>query len=120
MGGTIRGRSNIIPGTLVLGIFAYVGDRSYQYFQARSQHQRPRPASESHPGESRWDSLMASKWSPMKSISDEEYRDRLSEQLLRVDAEIAVLDEDIAALRAAEKNSSPPVVDSSKGSNRDI
>ena len=35
------------------------------------------------------------KWSPMKVLSDEEYERMLQEKLLRVEAEIAVLDEKI-------------------------
>ncbi|OAL40495.1 hypothetical protein AYO20_00231 [Fonsecaea nubica] len=41
-------------------------------------------------------------FSPMKSLSDKEYEDLLSEKLLRVEAEIAVLDDKIATLRAAK------------------
>ena len=114
IGGIIRGRSNIIPGTLVLGLFAYAGDRLYQPFYIRSQQRRAKPALESGNAKSTWDSLVTSKWSPMKSISDEEYLDRLQEQLLRVDAEIAILDEDIEALRAEEKNAPAAIVDAAK------
>ena len=39
---------------------------------------------------------------PMKSLSDKEYEDLLREKLLRVDAEIAVLDDQIAGLRATK------------------
>ncbi|OQV06930.1 hypothetical protein CLAIMM_11435 [Cladophialophora immunda] len=41
-------------------------------------------------------------FSPMKSLSDKEYEDLLLDKLLRVDAEIAVLDDKIASLRAAK------------------
>ena len=39
--------------------------------------------------------------SPMKSLSDQEYEDLLHEKLLRVNAEIGILDDQIAALRLA-------------------
>lgn len=48
-------------------------------------------------------SWMNSKWSPMKVLSDAEYEALLQERLLRVNAEIAVVDENIEALRAQER-----------------
>jgi hypothetical protein len=39
----------------------------------------------------------------MKVLSDEEYEDMLREKLLKVDAEIALVDENIAALRVQEQ-----------------
>jgi hypothetical protein len=39
--------------------------------------------------------------SPMKSLSDQEYEDLLLDKLLKVDVEIAVLDDQIADLQAA-------------------
>lgn len=41
----------------------------------------------------------------MTRISDREYAHRLEERLLRVDAEIAVIDETIAGLKATGKDS---------------
>jgi hypothetical protein len=38
--------------------------------------------------------------SPMKSLSDDEYENLLQDKLLKVEAEIALLDEQIAGLRA--------------------
>jgi hypothetical protein len=43
--------------------------------------------------------LASSKWSPVKALSDEQYEELLQEKLLRVEAEIAVLDEHINALK---------------------
>ncbi len=41
--------------------------------------------------------------SPMKSLSDKEYEDLLHDKLLKVNVEIALLDDQIADLRAAKK-----------------
>ena len=41
-----------------------------------------------------------SKYSPMKVMSDEEYEKVLREKLVRVDAEIALVDEDIKKMRS--------------------
>jgi hypothetical protein len=48
-------------------------------------------------------SWLNSKWSPMKVLSDQEYENMLQEKLLKVNAEIALVDENIEALRAQEK-----------------
>lgn len=45
-----------------------------------------------------------SKWVPLRHLSDEEYREILSEKLLGIEAEIAVLDENIADLEATRQN----------------
>ena len=44
-----------------------------------------------------------SRFAPMKSLSDKEYEDLILNKLLKVEAEISVLDDQIADLRAASK-----------------
>lgn len=56
-----------------------------------------------------------SKISPLRSLSDKEYEDMLLEKILRIDAEIALIDESIAALRAAPKQATPSVNSDSQG-----
>lgn len=46
-------------------------------------------------------SWLDSKWSPMKRLSDKDYEEKLEEKILRLDAEIAIIDENIAALKAS-------------------
>ena len=48
-------------------------------------------------------SLLNSKWSPMKVLPDKEYERMLREKLLRVNAEIALVEESIASVRAQEQ-----------------
>lgn len=55
------------------------------------------------PKKSMKDSWLNSKWSPMKVLSDSEYEDMLREKLLRVNAEIALIDENIERLRVQER-----------------
>ena len=45
-----------------------------------------------------------SKWSPMKVLSDEDYESMLQEKLLRVEADIAVLDDHLVVLRQQAAN----------------
>lgn len=49
------------------------------------------------------DSWFRSKWSPLKKLTDAEYIDLMEEKILRVDADIALVDDRIADLRIAEK-----------------
>lgn len=51
-------------------------------------------------------SLASKKWIPMKTLSDEEYESMLREKLLRVEAEMAVMDEEIGRLREEERRGS--------------
>ena len=48
--------------------------------------------------------FLASKWSPVTPISHQEYLKMLEEKLLGVEAEMAVLDDNIKALRAGSQN----------------
>lgn len=51
-------------------------------------------------------SILASKWSPLKKLTDQEYEKLLEEKILKLDAEIAIIDDNIAALKASEQPSS--------------
>ena len=57
-------------------------------------------------------SWLDSKWSPMQRLSDKDYMHMVEEKILRLDAEIAIIDENIASL----KNSSKSAVTSTKSS----
>ena len=46
-------------------------------------------------------SLLESKWSPLKPFSDEDYKAMLEEKLLGIEADISLVDDKIAALKAA-------------------
>uniref|UniRef100_A0A0D2Y2H4 Uncharacterized protein n=1 Tax=Fusarium oxysporum (strain Fo5176) TaxID=660025 RepID=A0A0D2Y2H4_FUSOF len=39
------------------------------------------------------------RWSPLKKLTDQEYRDMMSEKMLRIDADIALIDDRIAELK---------------------
>ena len=46
------------------------------------------------------------KWIPLKALTDTEYENMLREKLLRVDAEVAILDEDIEKVKREQDNES--------------
>lgn len=53
-------------------------------------------------------SWLDSKWSPMTVLSDQEYEKILQEKLLSVNAQIALVDESIEALKAQEREETSP------------
>ncbi|XDG00532.1 hypothetical protein ABKA04_000147 [Annulohypoxylon sp. FPYF3050] len=95
VGGMIRGPRNIIPGVLVFGTLGGAGEYLFQRFKNSSKEKDPKPKS----------SWLDSKWSPMKKLSDREYEEMLQERLLRLDAEISIIDDNIAALRESSNKS---------------
>lgn len=42
--------------------------------------------------------MAKSRWNPMRRLTDQEYEDMLKEKLIRVEAEIAIVDEEVAKL----------------------
>jgi len=96
-GGLLRGRRNVIPGAIMFTIFGATGQALYNVADARKSR-----LVES--GEKPKNSWLDSKWSPVKVLTDTEYENMLQEKLLRVNAEIALIDENIEALRAQERD----------------
>lgn len=47
--------------------------------------------------------FLSSKWSPFRPISEQEYVDILEEKILKIDAEISIIDDNIAALKATQQ-----------------
>lgn len=90
-GGALRGRHNIVPGAIVLGLLGLGGQASYTAFERMAES----------PAESRplLDRLSSSKWWPLKSISDADYEKELTEKVISLEAEVAAIDEKIAALK---------------------
>ncbi|KAI5864574.1 hypothetical protein GGS23DRAFT_595295 [Durotheca rogersii] len=96
VGGMFRGPRNIIPGMLVFGIAGTGGSYIAQRFQSRLTNDRPEPTS----------SWLDSKWNPLRRLSDEEYKEMLEAKILAIDADISIIDDNIAALRASQSSSS--------------
>ncbi|KUJ22205.1 uncharacterized protein LY89DRAFT_681491 [Mollisia scopiformis] len=95
-GGLLRGRKNVIPGATMVALFGATGQYLYNVADARKTTLAGKP-------ESAKNSWLDSKWSPMKVLSDQDYENMLREKLLRVNAEIALVDDNIEALRAQEQ-----------------
>ncbi|CBF78572.1 uncharacterized protein ANIA_07347 [Aspergillus nidulans FGSC A4] len=86
----------LIPGLVVFSLFGYVGQVSYNAIDKWQLAQANTP---SKPFLTR---IAESKWVPLKSLTDDEYRGILSEKLLTIEAEIALIDEKIEELQKAK------------------
>lgn len=87
-------RKNVLPGTLLFATFGALGQAAYNYADARKTNEDADEAGK----KKGW---MNSRWSPVKTLSDEEYRGILEERLLRLDAEIALVEESIEGVKKA-------------------
>ena len=90
----------MIPAALVLTLLGYAGQKSYNYLDARHTHQSQIATGGNQLERSIWRRVANSKYSPMKVLSDEEYEKVLREKLVRVEAEIALIDEDIDKIQS--------------------
>lgn len=82
----------------MFAIFGAVGQAIYNEADARQSRLRN---SEPKKDFKTW--LGTSRWSPMKALSDKEYAVMLEEKLLKVNVEIALVDESLEMLKAQEK-----------------
>ncbi|KAI6368293.1 hypothetical protein MCOR25_004700 [Pyricularia grisea] len=57
---------------------------------------------------SKRDWWLSSKWSPLTPLTDQEYENMLQEKILKLDAEIAMVDDNIAVLREKQKSTENP------------
>ncbi|KAF7510429.1 hypothetical protein GJ744_006708 [Endocarpon pusillum] len=89
--GAMRSRSNVLPGALMYGILGMLGQGVYNAFQGGGDEVEVRvPYSQR---------LLDSRWVPLKRLSDEDYVEMLNEKTIKIDAEIAIIDDKIAALQ---------------------
>ena len=79
----------------------YAGQKGYNSLDARHTHQSQIATGENQLARKPfWQRVADSKYSPMKVLSDEEYEKVLREKLVRVEAEIALIDDDIGKMQA--------------------
>ncbi|KAI1457171.1 hypothetical protein F4805DRAFT_202938 [Annulohypoxylon moriforme] len=98
VGGMIRGPRNIIPGILVFSTLGSAGEYLSQRFKKNPKDNESKPKT----------SWLDSKWSPMKRLSDKEYEEMLEEKILRINAEISLIDDSIASLRESSGQPTKP------------
>lgn len=88
------GPRNILPGIL---FFSALGG-STTYMSQKFQSREPKEKT----------SLLSSKWSPLKPLTEKEYEHILEERILRLNAEIAVIDDHIASLKTQKEPETKP------------
>ncbi|OBT46673.1 hypothetical protein VE00_02568 [Pseudogymnoascus sp. WSF 3629] len=103
IGGLLRSRKNVLPGSLIFATFGALGQAAYNYADAREG----RKDGDAKEGKGGW---LNSKWSPVKALSDDEYGRILEERLLKLDAEIALVDESIEAVKKMAADAKTAVV----------
>jgi hypothetical protein len=91
------GPRNIIPAAIMFAAIGAGGQALYN----RADEQVAESAEST--ATNRMQTFLNSKWSPMRPLSSSEYETMLRERLLRVNADIALIDENIEALKAREK-----------------
>jgi hypothetical protein len=99
-----RGPKNAIPGTIMFALFGYGGQRAYDFLDRRNSEtvrKEVERRAEGKPEEKEMlmHRIAKSKWSPMSIMTDEEYEKVLGERLLRVETDIALIDDRIKELR---------------------
>ncbi|KAK7742022.1 hypothetical protein SLS53_004608 [Cytospora paraplurivora] len=87
----LRGPRSILPGVFV---FSLLG--------AGGQYAANRWSSSESPSVEKT-SWVNSRWSPMTKLPDEQYETLLEDRILKLDADIAVINENIAALKAQKE-----------------
>ncbi|KAJ4290593.1 hypothetical protein N0V90_010811 [Kalmusia sp. IMI 367209] len=106
LGFIFRGPRNVIPGTIVFSLFGFGGQHAYDWLDGRNSdavREKRKMQEKGEEEETFMQRLAKSRWSPMKALSDEEYQRLMDEKLLRVETEIAIVDEKIEELRKKQR-----------------
>ncbi|KAI5811001.1 hypothetical protein DFH27DRAFT_619493 [Peziza echinospora] len=105
VGFILRGRRNVIPGAIMWGLLGAGGQWAYSIAdENHSAEVFEKPASQQSQKRGFWDVVFRSEWSPVKRLTEDEYIHMLERRLLVVEADIALVDEEIAALKTAPRS----------------
>jgi hypothetical protein len=100
LGLLFRGPRNVVPGTLMFALFGWAGQHGYDYLDGRNSAEvQERRAGKVVERENFMQKVAKSRWSPMSVLTDAQYEEMMRERLLKIDAEIAILDERIEEFR---------------------
>ncbi|KAK4085510.1 uncharacterized protein Triagg1_500 [Trichoderma aggressivum f. europaeum] len=90
--GLIRGPGKILPAMAMWGVLGAGG----QIVANGLSNRKPKVRDEN-------ESWLRSNWSPLRKLTDQEYIDMMEEKILRVDADIALIDDRIAELKSIDR-----------------
>jgi len=99
----IGGRDNIIPGAIMGSISGAAGQWSYDAVQRWKERRAALPQTESAKSGGLFDRLLESPYFPVRKLSDEQWEKIINDKVLKVDVEIALIDDEIAALKEKRK-----------------
>jgi hypothetical protein len=88
----------------MFSLFGWAGQHGYDYLDKRNsqglrEQARLKATGDNEPQDNLLSRFAKSKWSPMSVLTDEQYEEMLQEKLLKVEAEIAIIDERIEGFR---------------------
>lgn len=88
----------------MFSLFGWTGQNAYNYLDQKNsqdlkQHAELKEKGKDTPKETLMQKIAKSKWSPMTVLSDEDYVKMMNEKILKVEAEIAMIDDRIEAHR---------------------
>lgn len=95
----LGGPRNAIPGAIMFSLFGFLGQTATNHYDKTDM-----PVSE-EPQLNFWQRFASLKWMPVTVLKDGEYEDMLRERQLKLEAEIALVDERIEALKAQHTKS---------------
>ncbi|KAK3213743.1 hypothetical protein GRF29_28g857528 [Pseudopithomyces chartarum] len=105
LGFLFRGPRNVIPGTIMFGLFGWSGQHIYEWLDARNSGRVQERSESGEKGKTSWlQRVGKSKWSPMRALTEEEYEDMMKERILKVDVEIALIKDKIEALKQEKES----------------
>ncbi|KAF1345853.1 hypothetical protein BDV97DRAFT_371884 [Delphinella strobiligena] len=97
-----RGPRNVLPGGIMFSLFGFIGQHAYDIMFEKAPLDSATAADKAAKG-NLFERIAARKWSPFSVLTDKQYEDMLNEKLLRLEADIALIDDRIAELRVKEK-----------------
>lgn len=102
LGLLFRGPRNALPGTFMFGLFGYVGQKGYNFLDEKNTEELEEEARLAARGEKKknvMERIAEMKWSPMEVLTDDRYEEMLQEKLLKIEVEIALIDDRIEGFR---------------------
>lgn len=86
----------------MFGLFGYAGQKGYNFLDKKNTEELEEEARLAARGEKKknfMERIAEMKWSPMEVLTDERYEEMLQEKLLKLEVEIALIDEKIEGFR---------------------
>jgi len=84
-----------------------------QQFQRLEQQTLPQQPRKENTKPGLIERMARSRWNPMRRLTDQEYEDMLREKLIRVEAEIAIVDDEVVKLEALKMRERKAAVEES-------